>query len=141
MPWHLSASDPRKVYDSHHNAVCVCWSADQAALIIRAVNALGPQDESIKLREPAREGKESLVHQAAEQGAVSVGSTAKRTVPNTFDEDACCTVRLARSLAMGKVPGDEWTCRCGAEWKAQIVGQDGSAVRHWSPVAAVAIFR
>lgn len=38
MPWHLSKSDPRKVYDSHHDVVCVCMTALQAAGIVLAVN-------------------------------------------------------------------------------------------------------
>ena len=40
MPWHLSKSDPRKVYNSRHETVCVCQNSDQADLIVRAVNAL-----------------------------------------------------------------------------------------------------
>ncbi len=40
MPWHLSKSDPRKVYDSLHQPVCVCHKEEQAALIVKAVNGL-----------------------------------------------------------------------------------------------------
>ena len=40
MPWHLSKSDPRKVYDSYHNMVCVCQNENQSALIVKAVNDL-----------------------------------------------------------------------------------------------------
>ena len=43
MPWHLSKSDPRKVYDSRHEMVCVCQTAEQARIIVDAVVAHGPQ--------------------------------------------------------------------------------------------------
>ena len=57
MPWHPSKSDPRKVYDSLHEAVCVCQNQEQATLIVEAVNALGAPDAiTIKLREPAKPG-------------------------------------------------------------------------------------
>lgn len=39
MPWHLSVSDPRKVYDSWHEVVCVCQDRAQAALIVDSVNS------------------------------------------------------------------------------------------------------
>ena len=38
MSWHLSKSDPRKVYDSYHNMVCVCQNAEQARLIVVSGN-------------------------------------------------------------------------------------------------------
>jgi hypothetical protein len=45
MPWHLSKSDPRKVYDSYHNMVCVCQNAEQAKLIVDAVREFQPHTE------------------------------------------------------------------------------------------------
>ena len=40
MPWHLSKSDPRKVYDERHEAVCVCQKPEQALIVVTAVNRL-----------------------------------------------------------------------------------------------------
>ena len=51
MPWRLSKSDPRKVYNSRHETVCVCQNSDQADLIVRAVNAL-PGSVGLLLSEP-----------------------------------------------------------------------------------------
>jgi hypothetical protein len=41
MPWHVSKSDPRKLYDGRHETVCVCQNAEQAALIVESVNQHG----------------------------------------------------------------------------------------------------
>ena len=38
MPWHLSKSDPRKIYDETHEMVCVCRTNEQAAMVVEAVN-------------------------------------------------------------------------------------------------------
>ena len=38
MPWHLSKSDPRKIYDETHDMVCVCRTNEQAAMVVAAVN-------------------------------------------------------------------------------------------------------
>jgi hypothetical protein len=40
IPWHLSKSDPRKVYDERHTEICVCVTPESAALIVTAVNRL-----------------------------------------------------------------------------------------------------
>ena len=40
MPWHLSKSDPRKVYDERHTEICVCVTPEAAALIVTSVNRL-----------------------------------------------------------------------------------------------------
>ena len=52
MPWHLSRSDPRKVYDERHEAVCVCQTAEQAALIVEAVRALPARNIEVPLPGP-----------------------------------------------------------------------------------------
>ena len=38
MGWHLSKSDPRKVYNERHETVCVCQNSEQSKLIVEAVN-------------------------------------------------------------------------------------------------------
>lgn len=112
MPWHLSKSDPRKVYDQNHDTVCVCMSAEQAATIVRAVNALpvGDRDTFIRLREPA----------------VS-DATGDPTPLETFHQDDCCTSRLIRAHRIGV---EQWVCpNCGTDWKPRMI----EGVRHWEP--------
>jgi hypothetical protein len=135
MPWHLSKSDPRKVYDTHHNAVCVCQNADQAKLIAHAVNALA-KNEAIKLREPSvPAGKESAEDRLSAGGA---SGHAKADAPlDTFDHDECCGKHLSRALRNG-MKGDDWLCpSCGCEWKAEARGP----LRHWTPVTMISLLR
>ena len=40
MPWHLSKSDPRKVYDERHTEICIACTGEAAALIVAGVNSL-----------------------------------------------------------------------------------------------------
>lgn len=40
MGWHLSKSDPRKVYDERHTEICIACTGEAAALIVAAVNSL-----------------------------------------------------------------------------------------------------
>jgi len=47
--WHLSLSNPRKVYDGRHEQVCVCETPEQAELIVAAVRAFDPA----QVRKPA----------------------------------------------------------------------------------------
>lgn len=125
MPWHQSKSDPRKVYNSHHEAVCVCQTADQASLIIRAVNALPPGDSEtfIKLREHQPLCPPSPFHSGPAQ------------IVNTFEPDECC----GKGLTLATLKDlQSWECsKCGAEWKPTDYG----TVRHWVPTPAVMIFR
>src|ERR1035438_2061956 len=93
MPWHQSRSDPRKVYDAYHQPVGVMHSAEQAALIVEAVNALGPERyNSIR--------KERL-------GAESTGAPEKVDAPvsltHTYQEDICCGKHIARAIQSGTV--------------------------------------
>jgi ribosomal protein L37AE/L43A len=106
MPWHLSRSDPRKVYDERHNTVCVCQNADQANLILRAVLAYGVR-EVVELREP----QPMKPIQPAE----------------TFFHDDCCSARLQKA---DRTKITEWTCpKCGARWTVAPSGP----LLHWSP--------
>ena len=40
MGWHLSKSDPRKVYDERHIEICIACTGEAAALIVAGVNSL-----------------------------------------------------------------------------------------------------
>ena len=119
MPWHLSKSDPRKVYDSYHSMVCVCQNAEQAKLIVDAVTAHAPQAETIRLREPAP----------------------LRVAPlDTFEpDDSCCGREIAKAARSGVLASLQlWTCpKCGLDWAPQLMG----GIRHWTPRPAVAVFR
>lgn len=127
MPWHQSKSDPRKVYDSYHNTVCVAQTADQAAVIVKGVNALGPQSDAIKLREPL-----------AAHPVQIVGETPAAPL-DTFEQDNCCGVHLAKAGRGGVLAAvTSWHCpMCQTEWMPRVSGP----IRHWAPVATVMIFR
>lgn len=152
MPWHISKSDPRKVYDERHEVVCVCQTAEQAARIVAAVT--GKAQEVIRLREPDIAGqhvapqlKVSDYEHAFATGIGAVtdlgdGHTAAITPSATldsFEPDTCCgsaISKAARSGVLGSVTS--WECpKCGMEWQPAQVG----SIRHWSPTPAVMIFR
>ena len=122
MPWHLSKSDPRKVYDSYHNMVCVCQNAEQARLIVVSVNECKPQPETIRLRE-------------------SIPAAPLRVAPlDTFEpDDSCCGKLIATAGRSGVLASLQlWTCpKCGLDWASQLMG----GIRHWMPRPAVAVFR
>jgi hypothetical protein len=125
MPWHLSKSDPRKVYDSRHEVVCVAQTAEQAALIVESVNLRSPQ--TIRLREPDRSGL-----------AVS-DATADAGPLDTFDQDNCCGPHLSKAGRAGVLAAlTSFDCpRCDTQWTPTVTGP----IRHWSPVSAVMIFK
>ncbi len=100
MPWHASKSDPRKVYDSHHEAVCVCQNQEQANLIVAAVNAFGAPDAmTIKLREPAKLG---FTHVSLAEGCCGK-AIAKASLSGALDGLRRSTARSARP-AMSRAP-------------------------------------
>ena len=142
MGWHLSKSDPRKVYDQRHVMVCVCQSPEQAALIVRAVTALPMQfDSRIELRElasggPAPEGKPYI----AGEHAHDAGHAIFPAVPlDTFEpDDTCCGKAIAKAARAGVLKSlQSWECeKCGCAWSPKING----GVRHWSPVPAAILF-
>lgn len=117
MPWHQSKSDPRKVYDSRHETVCVCQNADQAELITRAVNALGPQTEQIKLREPEP----------------------SRLTHATSHAEGCCAKHIAKASLSGALDRlQPWECpKCGTTYWPR---QEGPVVS-WEARAAVMVFK
>jgi hypothetical protein len=138
MPWHLSVSDPRKVYDSFHNTVCVAQTSDQAALIVKAVNALGPQDQAIKLREPGVPVEKESAEQ--NQSRATSGTGKPEGAPlDTFEQDNCCGVALSKAGRAGVLAAlTSWDCpRCQTQWTPAVTGP----IRHWTPAAAVMIFK
>ena len=122
MPWHLSKSDLRKVYDSFHQTVCVCHTAEQAAMIVDAMRARGESaGEAIRLREPV------------------IQTPAVNDYLDSFEPDECCGKSLTKAANEGVLKSlTRWSCpKCGADWEPRMVGP----VRHWSLSAPVAIFR
>jgi hypothetical protein len=114
MPWHLSKSDPRKVYDERHEVVCICATAEQAAGIVGAVNGPNPQ---LWLREPV-----------------------EARAMDSFETDyGCCGSHITKASRDGVLKSvTSWECpKCGCEWTPT---QNG-AIRHWSPKPAVIILK
>lgn len=130
MPWHLSKSDPRKVYDSYHNMVCVCQNENQSALIVKAVNDLPMADLApLRLREPLVDQNPAPVARLEPLGPL-----------DTFEpDDSCCGREIAKAARSGVLASLQlWTCpKCGLDWAPQLMG----GIRHWTPRPAVAVFR
>ncbi len=139
MPWHLSKSDPRKVYDSRHVPVCVCQNSDQAALIVRAVTALGPQEQSIRLREPSvPQGKESPEEQIPITSGVSEQPQGEAPLDTWEPEDTCCGKNIAKACRAGLLKSlQSWTCpACETPWLPHGDGR----VRYWTPQSTMVLF-
>ena len=139
MPWHLSRSDPRKVYDSRHNTVCVAQSEEYAVLIVRAVNAL-PQsaaDTFVKLREP---GEKESADSGLSRTASGQPETAKPSVTHvTAQADGCCAKAIAKASLSGVLDRlQPWECpKCGTTYWPR---QEGPLV-NWEARAAVMVFK
>jgi hypothetical protein len=120
MLWHASKSDPRKVYDSRHETVCVCQNADQAALIVRAVNALPDEARGsfVKLREPMVQ-KSEFTHATTAEG--------------------CCARSIAKASLSGALDSlQPFHCaKCGTEYRAKRVGP----VVNWEGQCDVVVFK
>ena len=117
MPWHLSTSDPRKLYDERHEVVCVCTTAEQARFILEAVLAGGKASE-LRLREPTTETPKVAV----------------RT--HSFEPDECCGRHIARAIQRGTIALDFWSCpACHCEWRPETSAN--GAVVHWRPYPAL----
>ena len=118
MPWHVSRSNPLKVYDSYHVEACMASTPEMAGFIMRAANGALANGATFPMRlsEPAR--PEPPVQEM-----------------NIVDEDSCCGPRLVRELRV-KNPGENWFCpKCGCEWRVK----PESGVRRWSPVIEVSV--
>lgn len=124
MPWHLSKSDPRKVYDERHEPVCVCQTAEQAARIVVAVT--GTSQTVVRLKEP--------------QDPAKYGTVSGPSLTDSFEPDqGCCSVAIMTASRKGALKSaTAWECpRCGCEWTPRIA----EMFRHWSPVSDVQVFR
>ena len=119
MPWHLSKSDPRKVYDERHQTVCVCQTAEQAAQIVAAITGQPQEPQQIRLQEPRPIGLPGKVHAHQAEG--------------------CC----ARSLGKASLAGtlDHVTIfecpRCGTAYHARTEGP----VTVWEAKADAMVFK
>ena len=57
---------------------------------------------------------------------------------DTYQDDSCCSKRLAKALLAATEPLTEWTCpRCGVEYRPRVVGD----LRHWEAICPVVVFR
>ena len=123
MGWHLSKSDPRKVYDSYHNVVCVCQTADQAKVIVDAVGLHAPKIDAIRLREPMREmplREMPLTHVTAQA-------------------EGCCAKLIAKASLSGLLDRMQpWECpKCGTTYWPRRQGP----VVNWEARAAALVFK
>ena len=127
MPWHLSKSDPRKVYDSRHEMVCVCQTAEQARIIVDAVVAHGPQTDSIKLREAAPHP--DVLPAVREMPLTHV----------TVAAEGCCGKYIVKAAMSGELDRMQpWVCpKCGTTYWSRREGP----VINWEARAAVMVFK
>ena len=116
MPWHLSKSDPRKVYDERHQTVGVMQTPEYAAQIVAAVNGQPLPAQQIKLREP-EPPKPMHVNQA----------------------EGCCARALAKASLSGELEAVKlFECpKCGTRYKGGTIGP----VTHWEAQSDVVVFR
>ena len=116
--WHLSRSNPMKVYDERHTEVCVCRTAADAALIVKAVNALPyeARDTFVKLREPEPARK---IH--------------------TTQAEGCCGRQIGKASLAGKLESvTKFECpTCGTTYEARTEGP----LTVWEARADVLVFR
>jgi hypothetical protein len=159
VPWHLSKSNPRKIYDERHEPVCVCATAEQAARIVAAVT--GKSQEVIRLKEPLATidfgggrtvdvtDNRSRVGDFADGGPIParkpyiVGEHVCEqtiTLTDSFEPDqGCCSAAImsaSRKGALGSLTS--WECpRCGCEWTPKSAGM----FRHWSPASGISVFK
>jgi hypothetical protein len=117
MPWHRSKSNPRKVYNSRHEEVCICETEEQAVRLVAEANG-----EARPLPPPAPMANEG--------------------VPKPTDivnEDECCSPRLTKALRNG-MSAESWVCpSCGCTWT--VAADEARRMRRWSPEVAIAIWR
>ena len=112
MPWHLSKSDPRKVYDERHETVCVCQTPEQAARIVAAMAGNPQPGQPIKLREPE----------------------APRPI-HVCRAEGCCGLNFAKFCFTGALnDAQQWECpKCGTLYKPEQRG----AVTNWEALSDV----
>ena len=124
MPWHLSKSDPRKVYDERHQQVGVMQTEDYARIIVEGVNAFLSRGGQITLREPLAGASQCTVGQTPNPIHVS-------------QADGCCTRPFAKASQSGQLDSlKPWECpKCGTMYTAS---QQGPVV-NWTAQACAMI--
>jgi hypothetical protein len=139
VPWHLSKSNPCKIYDERHEVAALATSPEHAARIVAAVT--GKSQEVVRLKEPAKTFDFADGGPVPEGKTYLVGEHVCETVMalNSFEDDECCAPRIAKAGREGRLKAaTAWTCpKCGCDW---TVAERG-AIRHWSPVSDVMILR
>lgn len=128
MPWHLSKSDPRKVYDETHAVVGVMQTATQAAFIVECVNKVRKEDGD---KSTQGTGEHTQLGGGEQSAPVSL--------THTYQEDECCGKYLAKFIRSGKADKSAfWRCpKCGCDWVNKSVGM----FSHWTPVAVMEVIR
>jgi hypothetical protein len=119
MPWHLSKSNPCKIYDERHEVAALATSPEHAARIVAAVTGKS-QDVGRQPDEPDEtENQPSLTH--------------------SFDHDECCGPRIQKASRAGVLASlTSWTCpKCDTEWKPKSAG----LFTHWSPAVFAQVLR
>jgi hypothetical protein len=150
--WHLSKSNPCKVYDERHQVAALATSPEYAARIVAAVT--GKAQEVIRLREPVdrmgqtdqyayptRTGVNALSISDLEAATSHFSNTNEgpKSVLNSFEPDDCCGKHISKASRAGVLEAvTTWTCeRCGTDWKPTTMGN----IRHWKPESDIAILR
>lgn len=140
MPWHLSRSDPRKVYDERHETVCVTQAAEQAMYIVDAVNfarerGLAPRGNAIKLREPGSRGEQET---SADIVRGATGDSSESLVHTSLAE-GCCAKHIAKASLSGTLNNlQPWECpKCGTTYWPRREGP----VVNWEARAAAMVFK
>ena len=128
MPWHLSRSNPMKVYDERHTEVCVCCTAEAAALIVQGVNALPYESRGtfVKLRE-------------AQLAPQPVSSTVAPRQTHTTIADGCCGRQIGKASLAGRLESvTKFECpTCGTTYESRTEGP----LTVWEARADVLVFR
>ena len=119
MPWHLSKSNPCKIYDERHEVAALATSPEHAARIVAAVTGKSQEVTRLPSDPDETENRMPLTH--------------------SFDHDECCGLRIQKASRSGALDAaTSWTCpKCDTEWKSKSAGM----FTHWSPVPFAAVLR
>lgn len=156
MSWHLSKSNPCKIYDSRHEVAAMATSPEYAARIVAAVT--GKPQEVIRLREPANQaigsfrqtdrdacvidGCEASISSndlQSQTSSFSPTNEGQKSAVNSFEPDDCCGKHINKASRSGVLNSlMVWTCpRCETDWKPTTIGN----IRHWKPEVVIAVLR
>ena len=148
MPWHLSKSDSRKVYDERHNTVCVCENSVYSRIIVEAVNVAEISRKETIANKPTDQGSaggEQLHAHGVSPATIRLKEPLPMAPVDAFAPDDCCgklIIKASRDGVLRSVTA--WQCpKCGEEWKPETRFANGAAFpyRYWTMHPATAILR